>query len=335
MTTHPKSYYHNKVVCVTGAGGSIGSEICRQLLSYEPAQLRLVARSEIDLFRLRCELGTSAPAGAIRCTLGSVADSALMEHVLKGCDIVVHAAAHKHVPICEENPVEAVMNNVGGTVTLAHAAAKWGVAQFVLISTDKAVRPSSVMGATKRACELFVRFFAPRTTMKMTTVRFGNVLDSSGSVLPIWRQQLREGKKITLTDKRCTRYFMTIPEAAQLALAAASLPRPDNLFVLDMGEPQSLYGIAKQMVANTLYPGTDCYTPDDHIVETGLRPGEKLTEELCYGGSLTKTTYPKVLQVSENDAGRITRWPDFQDLLMAAKCQAKDIMLDKLWEIVR
>jgi len=238
------------------------------------------------------------------------------------------------VPICEEHPIEAVLNNVGGTIALAHSASKFGVGQFIMVSSDKAVKPASVMGATKRACELFVQYFAPRTSMKMTTVRFGNVLNSSGSVLPIWRQQLKEGKKITITDKRCTRFFMSIPQAAELTLSAASLARPDNLFVLDMGEPRSIYELAKQTVADTLYPGADCYTPDDHIEEIGLRPGEKLTEELSYGGELVKTIYPGVLRVRENDTGRILRWTDFEDLLMAAKCQAKGIMLEKLWEIV-
>lgn len=336
MIPHPKLHYRNKVVCVTGAGGSIGSEICRQLVTYEVSRLILVARSEIDLFRIERELRDKAPAGAIRCVLGSVADASVQGEVfgIWKPDIVIHAAAHKHVPICEEQPVEAVMNNVGGTISLAHAAARAGTEQFIMISTDKAVKPSSVMGATKRACELFLKFFAPRTSMKITTVRFGNVLDSSGSVLPIWRQQLREGKKITITDKRCTRYFMSIPQAAELVLSASALARPDNLYVLDMGVAKNIYDIAKQMVADTLYPGADCYTPDDHIEETGLRPGEKLHEELHYGGELVKTIYPGVLKVRENETGRLLRWTDFEDLLMAAKCQAKSIMLDKLWEIV-
>lgn len=335
--THPKLHYKNKVVCVTGAGGSIGSEICRRLIDFEVARIIMIARSEIDLFRIERELRDKAPAGAIVQVLGSVCDRALMEHTFEqyAPDMIVHAAAHKHVPLCEENPVEAVMNNVGGAIQLVHAAARFDVQQFIMVSSDKAVRPSSVMGATKRACELFMRFFQPRTNMQISTVRFGNVLNSSGSVLPIWRQQLREGHKITITDKRCTRFFMSIPEAADLVLHAAALPRPDALFVLDMGEPHSIYNLAKLTVAEILYPGLDCYTPDDHIVETGLRPGEKVEEELSYGGELVKTAYPKVLRVRENDTGRITRWVDFEDLLMAAKCSAKDIMLEKLWEMVR
>jgi FlaA1/EpsC-like NDP-sugar epimerase len=332
--THPKRHYQNKVVCVTGAGGSIGSRICKQLIEYEVSRLIMVARSEIDLYRIHRELRDVAPAGALVTVLGSVADKALMERTLPGVDIVVHAAAHKHVPLCEENPVEAVMNNVGGTITLAHAAARSMVQQFVQISTDKAVKPASVMGATKRVCELFLNFMAPRTSMKITTVRFGNVAESSGSVLPLWRQQLLSGKKLTITDKRCTRFFMSIPEAAELALSAAALARPDGLFVLDMGEPHNIYELAKLVVAQTLFPGADCFAPDDYIVEVGLRPGEKIHEELSYGGDLVKTPYRKVLSVREHESGRLTLWRDFEDLLMAAKCDAKDIMLEQLWEIV-
>jgi len=332
MIAHPKLHYRGKTVLVTGAGGSIGSEICRQLVSWkEPKLLLGVARSEIDLFRLTRELrGVSG-------LLASVTDQSRIESLIEFYrpQIVIHAAAHKHVPLCEENPVEAVMNNVGGTMTLINACAKWGVEQFVMVSSDKAVKPASVMGATKRVCELFVKFFQPRTSMKMTTVRFGNVLDSSGSVLPIWREQLRRGEKITLTDKRCTRFFMSIPQAAELVLSAASLARPDNLFVLDMGEPKSIYELAKKTIAETLYPGADCYTPDDHIIETGLRPGEKLEEELTFGGDLVKTIYPGVLRVCEHETGRLTLWRDFEDLLMAAKCNAKEMMLEQLWRMVK
>jgi FlaA1/EpsC-like NDP-sugar epimerase len=334
--THPKKHYQNKVVCVTGAGGSIGSEICRKLVEYEASQIIMVGHSELPLYEIGRELEAKAPAGTIVKALGSVGDEPFMRDLFNrfAPDIVIHAAAHKHVPLCEQNPLEAIENNVGGTMTLARAAASLGVGQFVLVSSDKAVRPSSVMGATKRACELYLEFFAARTSMRCTTVRFGNVLNSSGSVLPLWREQLRKGEKITLTDKRCTRYFMTIPEAVELTLGAASLPRT-GLFVLDMGQPQSIYELAKQTVAATLYPGADCYTPDDHIVETGLRPGEKLEEELSYGGESVKTALPRVLRVRENPTGRLTRWSDFSDLLMAAQCRAKDMALDQLWSMVR
>lgn len=336
MTAHPKRHYQNKVVCVTGAGGSIGSQICRTLIDYEAARIIMVARSEIDLFRIERELRDKAPAGALVTVLGSITDQRLMEAMFRQhqVDVVVNAAAHKHVPLCEQNPEEAVLNNLGGVAVLAAVASRYGVQQFVQISTDKAVKPASVMGATKRACELFLKYFAPRSTTKFTIVRFGNVVDSSGSVLPIWRQQLRSGKKLTITDKRCTRYLMSIPDAARLALSAAALARPDDLFVLDMGQPHNLYDLAKLVVAEVLYPGADCHTPDDHIEEIGLRPGEKLHEEITYGGTIMLTDYPGVLRVREHEAGPLVRWEDFQNLLSAAKVGAKNIMLEQMWELV-
>lgn len=336
MIPHPRLHYRGKVVCVTGAGGSIGSQICRTLLDYQIGKLVMVARSEIDLFRIERELRDKAPAGTLVPVLGSITDQKLMEETFLAhqVDIVVNAAAHKHVPICEQNPAEAVINNLGGVAVLASVASRYEVEQFVQISTDKAVKPASVMGATKRACELFLKYFAPRSRTKFTVVRFGNVLDSSGSVLPVWRQQLREKRKLQITDKRCTRYFMSIPEAAELALSAAALARPDDLFVLDMGQPHSIYDLAKLTVAQVLYPGADCYTPDDHIEEVGLRPGEKLHEEISYGGTLMKTVYPGVLRVREHDTERLIHWADFQDLLSAAKVGAKNIMLEKLWDLV-
>jgi FlaA1/EpsC-like NDP-sugar epimerase len=224
------------------------------------------------------------------------------------------------------------LNNVGGTMTLARAAARFGVRQFIQISTDKAVKPASIMGATKRVCEMFLEFFSSRTSMKITTVRFGNVLDSSGSVLPLWREQLRQGKPITLTDRRCTRFFMSIPEAVDLTLGAGSLPR-EGLFVLDMGEPISIGVLA----INTLYD-EGIRTEDsvrECIKEIGLRPGEKLTEELSYGGDLVKTALPKVLAVKEHGGRHIVTWSDFDDLLMAAVCRHDKLAKEKLWELVR
>jgi FlaA1/EpsC-like NDP-sugar epimerase len=167
--THPKSHYHNKVVCVTGAGGSIGSEICRRLVEYEVAKLIMVGHSEIALYKIERELRDKAPAGAIVTVLGSVTDEKLMGATLQGVDIVIHAAAHKHIPLCEENPLEAITNNVGGTVALAQAASMAGVGQFIMVSSDKAVKPKSIMGATKRACELFVQFLAARSSTRRSS----------------------------------------------------------------------------------------------------------------------------------------------------------------------
>lgn len=312
------NHFEGKTVLVTGAGGSIGSEICRELVKRGVGELRMCSLTEQKLYDIERELDRSI----CEPVLGSVCNQALMEQATAGVDIVIHAGAHKHVPLCEQNALEAIENNVGGTMTLAHAAARNGVKQFVFVSTDKAVKPASVMGATKRACELFLNFFAARTSMKITTVRFGNVLDSAGSVLPLWREQIAKGLPITLTDARCERYFMSIPEAVELVLGTAALRRPDGLFVFDMGKPRKLYDMALEMVE------------EGSIHITGLRPGEKLTEELSYGGELVKTALPKVFQVRE-DATRVTRWRDFEDLMMAAKCRHKEIALEQLWTIVK
>jgi FlaA1/EpsC-like NDP-sugar epimerase len=332
--THPKAHYHNKVVCVTGAGGSIGSEICRRLVEYEAAKIILVGHSEMPLYTIEKELCEKAPAGAIVTVLGSITDAKLMEFTLEGVDIVINAAAHKHVPICEQAPFEAVLNNLGGVMTLATAASRMGVRQFIQISSDKAVKPASVMGATKRAGELFLQFFGARSSMKITTVRFGNVLNSSGSVLPLWREQLRQGKPITLTDHRCTRFFMSIPEAVDLTLGAGSLPR-GGLYTFDMGEPKNLYEMAVELLeaaGKHKIPGAH---PDDYMKFTGLRPGEKLTEELSYGGELVKTKLPKVLEVRDECVRRVVRWGDFQDLCMAAMCRHEKLAKEMLWEMVR
>lgn len=331
MHAHPKKHYHNKVVCVTGAGGSIGSEICRRLVEYEAAKIILVGHSEMPLYTIEKELRDRASAGSVKVVLGSITDAKLMELTLEGVDIVINAAAHKHVPICEQAPFEAVLNNLGGVMTLATAASRMGVSQFIQISSDKAVKPASVMGATKRAGELFLQFFGARSGMKITTVRFGNVLNSSGSVLPLWREQLAAGKPITLTDRRCTRYFMSIPEAVDLTLGAGSLAR-GGLYTFDMGEPKNLYDMAcalrKEMWEQYAHNGAE-------IVEVGLRPGEKLTEELHYGGELVKTRLQKVLEVRDECVRRVVRWGDFQDLCMAAICRHEKLTKEMLWEMVR
>lgn len=338
--THPQDYFAGKVVLVTGAGGSIGSEICRRLARYDIAELRMVGHSEQPLYELKNQLSGLTFKGAPlvwdhhKVILASCTDGKAMAAACEGVDIVIHAAAHKHVPLCEQNPIEAIQNNVGGTIELAQAASRAGVSQFVLVSSDKAVKPSSVMGATKRACELFVNFLSTRSSTKFTTVRFGNVLDSSGSVLPLWREQIKAGKPITLTDKRCTRYFMSIPEAVELTLNAASLPR-SGTYVLDMGAPRSLYEMAVELLEEAGKRAIPGAYPDDFMKFTGLRPGEKLEEELSYGGEQVKTAFPKVFALREDGARHILRWDDFSDLLMAARCRHKQMALEKLWEVVR
>jgi FlaA1/EpsC-like NDP-sugar epimerase len=329
--THPQSHFAGKVVLVTGAGGSIGSEISRKLVEFGVKELRLIGHSEEPLYRVNCTLKdrlwqNDIPFVDLKILLASCTDGKAMAAACEGVDIVIHAAAHKHVPLCEQNPIEAIANNVGGTIELAEAASRAGVKQFVMVSSDKAVKPSSVMGATKRACELFINFLAARSSMKCTIVRFGNVLNSSGSVLPLWREQIAKGGPITLTDARCTRYFMSIPDAVELTLGAASLPR-GGTYVLDMGSPHNMLEMAQKLLGESLSTATV------DIKFTGLRPGEKLHEELTYGGEQVKTAIPKVFALREQPQ-RTVRWHDFSDLMMAAKCRHRELSLEKLWEVV-
>ena len=279
-----------KHVVVTGAGGSIASELCRQIVAAgEYAHLTMIGLTESALYNLARKLGR---VGRARYVLGSVNDRALMDDVLwkSNADVVIHAAAHKHVPICESNPCEAIRNNVGGTYTLALAAAAAGVEQFLLVSTDKAVRPASVMGATKRVAERIIRDFGTTRT-RFLTVRFGNVLDSAGSVLPLWREQIATGGPVTITHPDCTRYFMSIPDAVQLILGTLALDVDGGTYIFDMGEPKRIVEIARELIGARDIP----------IRFTGLRQGEKLEEELHHGGELIPTAHPRIFRV--HDAG--------------------------------
>jgi FlaA1/EpsC-like NDP-sugar epimerase len=281
-----------KHVVITGAGGSIGSELCKQI-AREAYAMTLVSLTESALYRVCKALKGSGPK--IYPVLGSVTDFDLMHDAVFGADVVIHAAAHKHVPICEQNPCAAIENNVGGTLNLAHAAVTRGVKQFVLISTDKAVRPASVMGATKRVAERVVRALSGGRT-KFLVVRFGNVLDSDGSVLPLWREQIANGGPLTLTDPECQRYFMAIPDAVELILGTLALKPESGTFVLDMGAPQKLGDIAQRLVAHELATASRQIA----IEVTGLRAGEKLTEELHHGGELLATSNPKIFRVQDD-----------------------------------
>ena len=297
-----------KAVLVTGAGGSIGSEICRQLLTLDPAVLLLVEISEFALYEIDRELQAKARerglAARIVPLLGSVCDQARMEEIVGGWrpDAIYHAAAYKHVPLVEQNPVEGVRTNVFGAFTLARVAAEWRVGDFVLISTDKAVRPTNVMGASKRVAELAVQALNqawPPT--RFSIVRFGNVLGSSGSVAPLFRQQIRAGGPVTITDRRVTRYFMAVSEAAELVLQAAAMARGGEVFVLDMGEPIRIAELAHNMIELSGLGVRDADHPqgDIEIVEVGLRPGEKLYEELLIGNSPAQTGHPRILKADE------------------------------------
>lgn len=286
-------------VLVTGAGGSIGSELCRQIVSDNAASLKLLSLTEAGLYNIDRTLRRDFRKyreTKIVPILGSVRDRRLLAEVLPGVDLVIHAAAHKHVPICEANPLAAIENNVGGTWNLAAAAAAAGVAEFCLISTDKAVKPISVMGMTKRLAELILRdvpVTLPLTARatRFFTVRFGNVLDSAGSVLPLWREQIAAGGPVTITDYRCERYFMTVGDAVHLIGTVVGLHPTGGTFVLDMGPPRRLIDMAKELCRRA------AYAPE--ILTIGLRPGEKLTEELHYGGELVSTSAPGVFIVEE------------------------------------
>ena len=343
---------HQKTVLVTGAGGSIGSELCRQILMTHPKQLLLVEMSEFALYQIHQELQASLAGVRLNVTelvegavpvapvavegtsieivplLASVCDEVRMQEIMDTWKphTVYHAAAYKHVPLVEHNPVEGVRNNVWGTRVCAEAAARNGVRNFVLISTDKAVRPTNIMGATKRLAEMVLQAQAEvnaalvaqggpgsmsRTIFSM--VRFGNVLGSSGSVVPLFREQIKNGGPITLTHADMTRYFMTIPEAAQLVIQAGAMGQGGDVFVLDMGQPVKIMDLARRMVELSGLTVRDALHPDGDIelTVTGLRPGEKLFEELLIGDNPKPTQHPLIMKAHEQHLS----WPQLESKL--------------------
>ena len=299
--------YAGRVVMVTGAGGSIGSELCRQLLNCNPARIILFEQGEFQLYSIDQELQVQAKAIGIPVVarLGSVTNKARVAGVIaeEGVDIILHAAAYKHVPLVEENELEGARNNVLGTQVVAEAAAEAKLERFILVSTDKAVRPTNIMGATKRMAELVVQDTQTRHGgTKFAMVRFGNVLGSSGSVLPLFQKQIARGGPVTVTHKDVTRFFMTIPEAARLVLLAGAYAKGGDVFVLDMGEPQKIIDIAHRMITLSGRKVKDPETGDGDIEVkvTGLRPGEKLYEELLIDDdSLLPTPHAKILRAQE------------------------------------
>lgn len=296
-----------RVVLVTGAGGSIGSELCRQIARLHPATLLMVEHSEYALYQIHQELEPLFVEAESRLVplLASVRDVERMHGIMATWrpDTVYHAAAYKHVPLVEHNPCEGVRNNVFGTLVTAQAARTNGVADFVLISTDKAVRPTNIMGASKRLAEMTLQALAAQGGgTKFTMVRFGNVLGSSGSVVPLFRRQIREGGPVTLTHPEINRYFMTIPEAAQLVIQAGAMARGGDVFVLDMGQPVRIIDLARRMVELSGLEVRDEANPDGEIeiAITGLRPGEKLYEELLIGDNPQPTSHPRIMKASED-----------------------------------
>lgn len=309
-----------KTVLVTGAGGSIGSVLCERIAREGAKRCKVLSLTENGLYSVTRRLKALGTSVEIEPILGSVTDQGLVVEALDGVEVVIHAAAHKHVPICQENPVEAVRNNVFGTETLLKACLDCEIGQFVLVSSDKAVKPASIMGATKRVAELIVeKASRSRPKTSLVTVRFGNVLDSAGSVLPLWREQLQKGGPITLTDPRCERYFMSIPDACELILGAMDLG--PGTYVFDMGEPQKMAHLAERLIVSS---GMPC-----DIAYIGLRPGEKLTEELSTGKT-TPTRHPKIRRVIDQPPGAIHL---LDDLRGAVACRATHETVRLLAEI--
>lgn len=310
----------NKVVLVTGAGGSIGSELCRQILMVGPTKLLLIEQSEFALYAIHQELEQMHPEGnsVLVPLLASVQDENRIHEIMStwSPNTVYHAAAYKHVPLVEHNPAEGIKNNVLGTLRTAQAAASHGVTDFVLISTDKAVRPTNIMGASKRLAEMALQALASSNTKtKFSMVRFGNVLGSSGSVVPKFRQQIRDGGPITLTHRDITRYFMTIPEAAQLVIQAGAMSNGGDVFILDMGEAVKIIDLARRMIElSGLTVKDELNSNGDIEIEiTGLRPGEKLFEELLIGDNSKTTSHQRIMKAVED----FIPWTELEERLKA------------------
>ncbi len=332
-----------KVVMVTGAGGSIGSELCRQIIQLQPNSLILFELSEFALYAIEKELqhllSNAKNIGKIKLipVLGSVANGKRIEKVCKAFRVqtIYHAAAYKHVPMVEKNPGEAIWNNVFGTLRAAQAAIKAEVETFVLISTDKAVRPTNTMGATKRFAELILQALSLNTAnnpTRFTMVRFGNVLGSSGSVVPLFKEQIARGGPVTVTDERIIRYFMTIPEASQLVIQAGAMGLGGDVFVLDMGEPIRIVDLAKRMIHLSGLEIKDAEHPggDIEIGYTGLRPGEKLYEELLIGDNVSKTEHARIMRAQEH----VIPWAELENMLGTLGQAAEDDDFERVREIL-
>ena len=320
---------HN--VMVSGAGGSIGSELCRQVIALKPSRLILLEISEFALYAVEQELRKlieqHAPDCELLAMLGSAADYARCADIMSTFDVdtVYHAAAYKHVPIVEQNPTEGIRNNAFGTLAMAQAAAAAKVKHFILVSTDKAVRPTNVMGTTKRLAELVLQGLSRQQSATcFSMVRFGNVLGSSGSVVPLFRRQIAAGGPVTITHPDITRYFMTIPEAAQLVLQAGSMAKGGDVFVLDMGEPVKIADLAKRMIhlSGRTVRSHDSGTRGIEIRYVGMRPGEKLYEELLIGSNVSGTAHPRIMRAEEAEIP----WPALQRMLdqLHAACEQGD-----------
>jgi FlaA1/EpsC-like NDP-sugar epimerase len=340
-TPELQRFLAGKTILVTGAGGSIGSEICRQIMKFCPGRLVLVDRAENALFEIDRELRHQWLGAPIVPLVADVCDIKRIDHVFaeQRPEVVFHAAAHKHVPMMESNPGEAVKNNVFGTKIVADAAAAYGIDAFVMVSTDKAVNPTSVMGATKRMAELYVQSLNPdpraqaestSTQTRFLAVRFGNVLGSSGSVVPIFRKQIEAGGPVTVTHPDMKRYFMTIPEASQLVMQAGAIGQGGEIFILDMGEPVRILDLANEMIRRAgLKVGEDI-----ELRFSGVRPGEKLYEELACDNEQTRPTAHKKIRVWQLPSAGPSEIQRMLDRLLGVVDAPREAVIDALCECV-
>ena len=294
----------SKNILITGAGGSIGSELSRQIINLEPNKVVLLDNSEYNLYSIKLELEAISQKIDVIPALCTVTNFNQLKNIIinNEVDTIFHAAAYKHVPLVELNPISGIYNNVIGTYNVAKIANDLGLDRMVLISTDKAVRPTNVMGASKRMSELVLQAYSEKSDCCFSMVRFGNVLDSAGSVVPLFRKQIKNGGPVTVTHKDITRYFMSIPEASQLVIQAGSMAKGGDVFVLDMGEPIKIVDLAYKMIYLSGFTPIDKDNKDGDIMikYTGLRPGEKLYEELLIGDNVVSSEHPMIMRAIEN-----------------------------------
>ena len=328
-----EAFARDKIILVTGAGGSIGSEMCRQLCNFNPNSLLLIEQAENPLFYIERELRKQFPTVPIKAIVCNITDRTRVDEIFKNYkpQVVIHAAAHKHVPLMELNAGEAIKNNIVGTQVVADAADRHGTTNFVMISTDKAVNPTSIMGSSKRIAEMYVQDLSTTSKTHFVTVRFGNVLDSEGSVVPIFKKQIAEGGPVTITDPKMKRYFMTIPEASQLILQAAAMGKGGEIFVLDMGEPIKIVALAKTLITLSGFrPGEEI-----EMVFTGPRAGEKLFEELSIEGEdMQHTRHPKISIWKNIPMDRDSLRVGINELVNIAKAQNHSQIVQKIKELV-
>jgi FlaA1/EpsC-like NDP-sugar epimerase len=328
-----EAYARDKTVLVTGAGGSIGSEMCRQLCNFNPKLLLLVEQAENPLFYIEQELHQKFPEVSLKAVICDIADRIRVREIFEEYkpQVVIHAAAHKHVPLMELNPGESIKNNVVGTQNVADAADEFGTTSFVMISTDKAVNPTSIMGSSKRIAEMYIQDLSRTSKTHFVTVRFGNVLGSDGSVVPIFKKQIAQGGPVTITHPEMKRYFMTIPEASQLVLQAASMGKGGEIFVLDMGEPVKIVDLARELITLSGFrPGEDI-----EMMFTGPRPGEKLFEELSIEGEdMLRTGHPKIRIWKNIPMDREKLRAGINELVTVARMQNHSQIVEKIKELV-